>query len=87
MGQFVVAGEREGNAQAITLQRQSSGIQRVAGHVRRGRLNDLHSLRGARVGRESNGRQVAPSVPRMRRSAELSKPLLLTMFTASPSAR
>ena len=29
MGQFVVAGEREGNAQAITLQRLSSGIKNV----------------------------------------------------------
>ncbi len=29
MGQFVVAGEREGNAQAITLQRQSSGIKNI----------------------------------------------------------
>ncbi len=29
MGQFVVAGEREGNAQAITLQRLSSGIKSV----------------------------------------------------------
>ena len=27
LGQFVVAGEREGNAQAITLQRQSNGIK------------------------------------------------------------
>ena len=29
LGQFVVAGEREGNAQAITLQRLSSGIKNV----------------------------------------------------------
>ena len=29
LGQFVVAGEREGNAQAITLQRQSNGIKNV----------------------------------------------------------
>lgn len=29
MGQFVVAGEREGNAQAVTLQRLSSGVKNV----------------------------------------------------------
>ena len=29
LGQFVVAGEREGNAQAITLQRQSSGVKSI----------------------------------------------------------
>ena len=29
MGQFVVAGEREGNAQAVTLQRLSSGVKNI----------------------------------------------------------
>lgn len=29
LGQFVVAGEREGNAQAITLQRQSPGVKSI----------------------------------------------------------
>ena len=29
MGQFIVAGEREGNAQAVTLQRLSSGVKNI----------------------------------------------------------